>query len=421
MNQLETIEADLRRRIALTRARAAAVRRKVGKAPSHAARRDERAFIERLRGASSPRVLVVDLAVPAHDRSAGGLRMTWILRLLRSLDCHVTLFPAQQRERLEPYTTELQGVGVEVNVRSPSYAEFAAARAGLYDLVILSTPAAAGEVIDASRRIFPEALVVYDCVDLQFLRLARQAAVAGGPSQSDLWYATEVRCIGSSDLVATVTETEGDVVRSTVPSARIVVLPTVHQLDSGPRLPYGATSDLLFIGGFLHAPNADAVSYFVREIFPLVTREIDVRLWVIGQDPPEEVRALESSSVVVTGYVPHVESYFRRARVFVSPLRFGAGMKGKNGHAMAFGLPLVTTPVGAEGMDLVDGEHVLIRDGAQAFAAGVLALYRDRALWERLSTSSQQLVNERWSPDAMRERLNALLETAVRRRSGAQR
>jgi len=72
-------------------------------------------------------------------------------------------------------------------------------------------------------------------------------------------------------------------------------------------------------------------------------------------------------------------------------------------------------------MDLVDGEHVLIRDGAQAFAAGVLALYRNRALWERLSTSSQQLVNERWSPDAMRERLNALLETAVRRRSGAQR
>ena len=82
------------------------------------------------------------------------------------------------------------------------------------------------------------------------------------------------------------------------------------------------------------------------------------------------------------------------------------------------GLPY---PVFEQGMDLVDGEHVLIRDGARAFAAGVLALYRDRALWERLSTSSHQLVNEHWSPDAMRERLNALLETAVRRRSGAQR
>ena len=157
------------------------------------------------------------------------------------------------------------------------------------------------------------------------------------------------------------------------------------------------------------------VCYFLREIFPLVTAEIETRLWVIGEEPPEEIRAFQSPSVIVTGYVPRVEEYFRRARVFVSPLRYGAGMKGKNGHAMAFGLPLVTTSIGAEGMDLADGEHALIRDGAEAFAGGIVALYNDPMLWERLSTRSQQRVRERWSPDAIRPRLEELVTTAARR------
>ncbi len=113
----------------------------------------------------------------------------------------------------------------------------------------------------------------------------------------------------------------------------------------------------------------------------------------------------------MTGYVPRVERHFREARVFVSPLRYGAGMKGKNGQAMAFGLPLVTTTVGAEGMDIVDGEHALIRDEAEAFAEAVVDLYRDPELWRRLSTQSQALVRERWSPDAMRERLDGVVTT----------
>lgn len=90
-------------------------------------------------------------------------------------------------------------------------------------------------------------------------------------------------------------------------------------------------------------------------------------------------------------------------------------MKGQNGQAMAYGLPLVTTRIGAEGMDLAHGEHALIRDRAQEFAVGVVALYRDRALWERLLTQSQQLVHERWRPEVMRAWLHELLETAVAR------
>jgi len=205
-------------------------------------------------------------------------------------------------------------------------------------------------------------------------------------------------------------------VRSLVPTARTVVLPVVYEPGPAPRLPYDATSDLLFIGGFLHDPNVDAVQYFVRDVLPRVTDEIDARLWVIGQQPPEEIRALESASVVVTGHVPDVEHHLRRARVLVSPVRYGAGMKGKKVHAMAHGLPLVTTTIGAEGMDLEDGQHALIRDGAEAFAGAVVALYRDPALWARLATNSREVARTRWSPVAMRARLDDLLDATARSR-----
>ena len=376
---------------------------------------DGDAAIERLRGAEFPRVLVVYNNFPAHDRGAGDLRMAWILRLLRSLNCHVTLFPVQQAVRGPHYAAELERVGVEVCIGSRSFGEFAAARAGLYDIALLSQPHVAAPVIEEVRRSFPEATLVYDTVDLHFRRMARRAEVFGEREQLDGAYAQELDCIRRSDLTATVTEIEAEVVRSLVPTASTVVLPTIHEPDEAQRQRFEATADLLFIGGFLHEPNIDAVCYFLREIFPLVTAEIETRLWVIGEEPPEEIRAFQSPSVIVTGYVPRVEEYFRRARVFVSPLRYGAGMKGKNGHAMAFGLPLVTTSIGAEGMDLADGEHALIRDGAEAFAAGIIALYSDPMLWERLSTRSQQRVRERWSPDAIRPRLEELVTTAARR------
>ncbi|MDP8967323.1 MAG: glycosyltransferase family 4 protein [Actinomycetota bacterium] len=371
----------------------------------------------RMRRTSAPRVLVVDVVIPAHDRGAGHLRLTWILRLLRSLGCHLTLFTTQQRVRRDPYTKQLERLGIEVELSAESFTAFAATRGGVYDLVILSGADAAASVIDESRRAFPEASIVYDSIDLHFLRQGRKADVVGGPSERDYWHAKELGCIERSDLTATVTETEAEIVRSLVPAARTVVLPVVYEPDRTPRLPYDATSDLLFIGGFLHDPNVDAVQYFVREVLPLVSEEIDARLWVIGQHPPEEIRALESASVVVTGHVPDVGHHLRRARVFVSPVRYGAGMKGKNVHAMAHGLPLVTTTIGAEGMDLVDGQHALIRDGAQAFAAAVVALYRDPALWARLATSSREVARTRWSPAAMRARLDGLLDATVRSRA----
>src|SRR6202011_488154 len=114
---------------------------------------------------------------------------------------------------------------------------------------------------------------------------------------------------------------------------------------------------------------------------PIIRRGLpDIGLSIVGSDPPEALHRLRSRRVAVTGHVPHVASYFEAARVFVAPLRYGAGVKGKIAHAMEHRLPVVTTTVGAEGMHLVHEESCPIADTAGDFAAAVIRLYNDEDL-----------------------------------------
>ena len=132
---------------------------------------------------------------------------------------------------------------------------------------------------------------------------------------------------------------------------------------------------ILFVGDFRHAPNADAVLFFYRHVLPLVRRSLrDVAVTIVGDAPPREVRALSSADITVTGWVPDVEPYLTTHCISIAPLRFGAGLKGKIVEAMATGLPVVTTPVGAEGMELVHGSTALIAESPEAFARAVIQL-----------------------------------------------
>jgi O-antigen biosynthesis protein len=198
-------------------------------------------------------------------------------------------------------------------------------------------------------------------------------------------------------------------VRSLVPERDVVVLPNVHAARSTEVPGAAGRADLLFIGGYKHLPNVDAVRWFSDEILPLIRRQEPARFLALGSFPPPEIEELASATITVPGYLDDVSAHFDRARVFVAPLRYGAGMKGKIGMAMAMGLPVVTTSIGAEGMGLVDGTHVVVADDAHAFAEAVLRLYHDDALWASLSVEGHRLVAREWSPEAMTTRLTALM------------
>jgi glycosyltransferase involved in cell wall biosynthesis len=193
------------------------------------------------------------------------------------------------------------------------------------------------------------------------------------------------------------------------PQLNIAVVPNIHALPSN-IVSRGGRRDLLFVGGFSHTPNVDGVLYFVREIFPLLLQRLpETRLWIVGNAPPAEIVALASEQVIVTGYVRHLAPYLESALVSVAPLRFGSGMKGKIGEAMTWGIPVVTTTIGAEGMGLQDGIDALIADIPEDFAQRIVQLHENPELWESVAQNARKRVERDWSPDAVDKSLTEIL------------
>jgi glycosyltransferase involved in cell wall biosynthesis len=175
---------------------------------------------------------------------------------------------------------------------------------------------------------------------------------------------------------------------------------------------------LLFIGSYKHEPNVDAVLWFCRDIFPLIRREHpDITLTLLGSDPPPEVRHLQSKDVNVTGYVADVTEYFLQSKVFVCPLLFGAGVKGKVGQSLSFGLPVVSTSVGVEGMNVEAGCEALVADTAEEFARAVLQAYTDETLWNNLSAQGYKMVEE-YSGERLRGLIDTLFKDLESRGNG---
>jgi glycosyltransferase involved in cell wall biosynthesis len=173
---------------------------------------------------------------------------------------------------------------------------------------------------------------------------------------------------------------------------------------------------LLFVGGYRHPPNVDAAIFLCREIWPLLRARLPgVALYLLGSDAPPAVRALAGDGVEVIGQVPELEPWLDRCRVALSPLRYGAGVKGKINHAMSRGLPVVATSVSVEGMHLEDGVDVLVADDPARFAEAVARLYRDEALWHRLSAGGRANVERHFSPARAAASLEALFEWADRK------
>ena len=189
------------------------------------------------------------------------------------------------------------------------------------------------------------------------------------------------------------------------------VVPNVHQRYRGWVSP-ASRDGLLMVGSFRHPPNVDAAIWIAREILPLVRQHRpDVTLRLVGADAPPSVLALGAlEGVEVVGWVADLAPEYARARVAVAPLRFGAGLKGKVGEALSYGVPLVLTTIAAEGMDVVHEQHVLVHDDVEGFASSVVRLIDDDALWRVLSVGGREFTAARYTPEAVGPLVRRILE-----------
>lgn len=351
------------------------------------------------------RILVVDEAVPRPDRDSASLRQFNLLRMLRAGGAHVAFLPTGLAHAGEA-TQALQRLGVET-----WYAPFAAsapawlrANATRFDVIVLTRHHLAGTFLPLLRRHAPQARLVFDTVDLHYLRERRGAQVSGDAAalrDADATRERELAAMSAADVTLVVSAEEQAQLARDAPQVRVELLSNLHEV-AGRGADFDARQDLVFVGGFRHPPNADAVLWFAREVFPRIRQRLPgVRFHCIGADPPAQIRALAAQpGIVVHGHVPDLVPYMEGARVAVAPLRFGAGVKGKVNLSMAHGQPVVATSCAVEGMHLRDGVDVAVADDAAGFADAVADLYGDRARWQAQAQAGLDNIVRHFSPDA---------------------
>jgi O-antigen biosynthesis protein len=335
------------------------------------------------------------------------------LRILIDLGCRVTFLP-DDLARLEPYVATLQQRGVEVLYGPLSVAEFISCHARTFDVAVRCRARVAARYFDSLRAAAAHLPLIFGTVDLHYLRESHQAAVDDSPlaaSRAESTKRIELCFANASDMVWVTSTHEEALLRQHDPAIRVGIVPNIHEVrDDVP--PFERRRDLLFIGGFQHQPNEDAVLYFTSEAMPLIRQLLPgVRLIVVGSHVTERVQALAAQDIEVRGFVPDVVPVFDASRLSVAPLCYGAGVKGKISQSLAWGVPVVTTPVGAEGMELRHGQHAMVAETPEAFAQSVHEVYTNEATWIRLSQSGREQARAEMGYEAIRDTIRALLDS----------
>ncbi len=362
------------------------------------------------------RVLVIDACMLTPDQDAGSMRMFEMLGIMQQMGCKVT-FIADNLEFREPYVSQIRQCGVEV-LHHPyvvSMSQYLARSAADFDVIIVSRATVAVKYMEAIKQAAPRAKLVFDTVDLHFLRMERQAELdpsAQNQSAAAAMRAQELDIMAKSDLTLVVSPFEQELLDKLAPASRVGIVSLIHETMPGKKS-FAERSGILFIGGFRHPPNLDAVTWYVENVLPLIRQKAPGLITtLIGSNAPPALQNYAADDFIIAGFVPDVTDYYGNARLSISPLRYGAGVKGKVNISMQYGVPVVATSVSVEGMYLKNGENVMVADDPAEFADAVIRAHGDAELWSRLSQGGLDNIEAHFSRQCARRALTGVLELA---------
>ncbi|MBC7797787.1 MAG: glycosyltransferase [Pyrinomonadaceae bacterium] len=354
-------------------------------------------------------IAVFDVLVPEFDRDSGSVRMLAILQGIAKNN-RVVMTSLKLSNQQNKYIAKLGEIGVEFVAVTKLLKQI---KDGKIDFAILSRPEAAAKFLDKIRRISPQTQIIYDSVDAHSVRFEREYHLTSEKSsrvKAKKFKEIETSAARNSNQVWCVTEQDKVYFQELAANLNVKIVPNIHS-SNGHGKCFAETRDLMFIGSYAHRPNLDAVIYFLDEIFPLLQKEMpEIRFHVVGSDVPAELASRESDGVRIEGYVENVAPLFESCRVFVAPLRYGAGMKGKIGQALSFGLPTVTTDIGAEGMNLRHENEAMIANEPNDFAQAVIKVYQDELLWQKLAANGYKFIADNLSATAVETKITDALD-----------
>jgi GT2 family glycosyltransferase/glycosyltransferase involved in cell wall biosynthesis len=363
---------------------------------------------------------VIDSSVPRFDRDAGG-RMTFqYLELLAEMGYRVQFLPDDGR-RVDPYAGLLESRGVEVLAGPQHRGCWPHVLSTTDDLVCvwLSRPLVAMKYLD-DVRAHSGAAVLYSLVDLHYVREARRGELTGNPLyrvRSRFWRQLELSLVRQADVSLSVSQDEIAELERASPGNRVAWIPLYIQPGEGrcEAASIAGAAEVLFVGNFRHAPNIDAARWLLDQLWPRIAREvIDARLHVAGNSAPDWLLARGGRNVEIHDSISdeQLHALYRRCRVAVIPLRFGAGAKGKTIEAMQRGVPLVSTSFGVEGLPR-DENLPRACDDVNDFVAQVAKYCRDPSTCQIAVARQRQYLCDHFSRAAARSRLEEILHSVA--------
>ncbi len=359
-------------------------------------------------------ILVVDAVTPTPDKDSGSVDAFNFMRIFKNLGYHVTFIP-ENLQYCARYTHDLQRLGVEC-IHLPQFTRIEKAvenYAPGANYVFLYRASIAEPLMETVRKAAPKAKIIFNTVDLHFLRKKREAEILKSSLKqlaAKQMQATELDLIRKADATILLNTYEIELVSQLVPEARLFHIPIVRDIPGRSETLWEDRRDIVFIGGYQHPPNIDAVLFFVRDVWPHIRASgFSGRFIIAGSQMPDEITALAADDIIVRGFVPDLSDLFSACRLSVAPLRYGAGMKGKVITSLSYGVPCVGTFMAFEGTHLVPGREILVEDDPKKMADLIAQVYHDKNLWEELSDAGLKYCINNCTLDIVRQKIASLL------------
>ena len=375
------------------------------------------------------KILIIHEALPRPDLNGSDVCFMQTIKELVALG-HELTYVARLGVGRERYTLPLEQLGIKVfthdvehlrrfgDEAAQEWTFEAEVKEGQFDLAILSLwfwrhLSVPEDYLSAIRRWSPRtrvAVITYDQHGLRERRLAELTGLWTDRERAHDFKQREFEIYGRADMVLAISEADRQGLQAVVPGLEIEVLPMVGE-GSPSVTEFAARANVLFLGNFENVTSLEGLKWLVEEVWPRIASSLpDVELHIAGHHLPQ---GLAGERVVPLGYVKDLDAVFAQHRLFVSPVRFCTGIQTKVLAALARGLPVVTTPAAADGLNLQNEKQVLLAPTAEDFAGQIKRLYCDEHLWRKLSQAGADFVKSQFSRERLVAQVRRVTERAL--------
>jgi len=350
-------------------------------------------------------ILIIDRYVPHFDKDAGSRTVFQLLELFVKLGFNV-IFIGDDFIKHESYTAIIEQANIKVlygKYYYKNWKKWIKYNGKYIDYFFLNRPYISVKYIDVIRK-YSEGKICYYGHDLHFFRDLREYEITNDNEKlvsSKKWKKLELSLMKKSDVAYYPSTIEVDKIKEIDPSINCKVIQPYIFPKRELQIYDSAKANLIFVGGFSHSPNVDGILWFVNTIMPLIRQSIpDIILYVIGSNVTEKIKKLEKDDVKILGYLDDntLDEYYKKCKICIVPLRYGAGVKGKLLEAMYKQIPVITTSIGAEGLPNIE-ECLIIENDPENFGKKLINMYNDNNLLKKLAENSYYYIMKHFTAD----------------------